>query len=273
MFCGSIVHPNQKIVIPLAPEPIMKSDGGAKNDCEFNAAKRFIEHFRREHPHLKVIVLADSLHGKAPFIKMLKQARISFIIGVKPGGHKYLFESAKGSGDKYEAKGGIVRHYRYMNNVPLNKSNDDLKVNFLEYTETGPKGKKKRFSWITDVELSEDNVYQIMRGGRCRWKIENETFNTLKTQDYHFEHNFGHGKKNLSTIFGMLMMVAFLIDQAQELCYAHFKRALAKEKWKRYLWEKLRAFFFDYFVASWDDLWDAIAYGHEKTPLKPLNTS
>jgi hypothetical protein len=92
MFCGSIVHPGQKTVIPLAPEPIMKSDGDTKNDCEFNAAKRFIEHFRREHPHLKVIVLSDSLHGKAPFIKMLKQAGIPFIIGVKPGDHKYLFE-------------------------------------------------------------------------------------------------------------------------------------------------------------------------------------
>jgi len=46
------------------------------------------------------------------------------------------------------------------------------------------------------------NAYQIMRGGRARWKIENETFNTLKNQGYNFEHNYGLGKKNLSVVFG-----------------------------------------------------------------------
>ncbi len=29
-----------------------------------------------------------------------------------------------------------------------------------------------------------DNVYQLMRGGWARWKVENETFNTLKNQGY-----------------------------------------------------------------------------------------
>ena len=48
-------------------------------------------------------------------------------------------------------------------------------------------------------------------------KIENETFNTLKNQGYNFEHNYGHGDENLSVVFAMLMMLAFLVDQAQQL--------------------------------------------------------
>lgn len=275
MFCGSIVHPGQKTVIPFAPEPIMKSDGDTKNDCEFNAVKRFIDNFRREHPHLKVIVLLDSLHGKAPLIKMLKEAGIPFIIGVKPGDHKYLFEFTKDICKEfgYKAKDGKTHQYRYSNDVPLNESNYDLRVNFLDYFEIGSKGEKKHFTWITDFTLSEANVHQIMRGGRCRWKIENETFNTLKNQNYHFEHNFGHGKKNLSTVFGMLMMLAFLIDQVQEHCDALFQKALAKEQRKTYLWEKLRAIFFLCFVSSWEDLWNAIAHGHRATTLQPLNST
>ena len=63
----------------------------------------------------------------------------------------------------------------------------------------------------------------MVRGGRARWKIENETFNTLKNQGYQFGHNFGHGKQNLSTIFVMLMMLAFLVDQTQELCCPLFQ--------------------------------------------------
>ena len=33
MFCAAIVHPDKKTVIPLAPEPIIKTDGSKKNDC------------------------------------------------------------------------------------------------------------------------------------------------------------------------------------------------------------------------------------------------
>ena len=70
------------------------------------------------------------------------------------------------------------------------------------------------FSWVTDFTITKDNMFKIMRGGRARWEIANETFNTLKNQGYNFGHNYGLGKKNLSMIFVMLMMLAFLVDQA-----------------------------------------------------------
>ena len=96
ILCGVLVHPNQRTVLPFAPEPIMKSDGNSKNDCEMNAGKRFIEDFKREHPHLKVTLLADSLFSKGPFLKMLIDARINYIIGAKSGDHKSLFEFVEG---------------------------------------------------------------------------------------------------------------------------------------------------------------------------------
>ncbi len=70
---------------------------------------------------------------------------------------------------------------------------------------------------MTNLKVTDENVFEIMRGGRARWRIENETFNTLKNQGYHFEHNFGHGYKNLSVVFAMLMMLAFLVDQVQQI--------------------------------------------------------
>ena len=91
-------------------------------------------------------------------------------------------------------------------------------INFLEYWEIRPNGRQQHFSWVTDFQLDEQNVFRIMRGGRARWKIENETFNTLKNQGYQFEHNFGHGKQNLSVVFALLMMLAFLVDQTHQLC-------------------------------------------------------
>ena len=45
---GAIVHPDFKEVIPLMPEMIIKQDGDTKNDCERNAAKRFLKQLKKD---------------------------------------------------------------------------------------------------------------------------------------------------------------------------------------------------------------------------------
>ena len=73
MLGACIVHPDKSNVIPLCPETIQNSDGNRKNDCERTASKRFIENFRREHPHLKVIVVEDGLASNGPHIGLLEE--------------------------------------------------------------------------------------------------------------------------------------------------------------------------------------------------------
>jgi len=80
---------------------------------------------------------------------------------------------------------------------------------------------------------------QIMRAGRARWRIENETFNMLKNQGYHFEHNFGHSHKYLSSVFGALMLPGFLIDQIEARCDEFFGVALEKMKRLKYFKENV----------------------------------
>lgn len=270
-----IVHPDQKEVIPVAPEAIIKQDGDNKNDCERNASKRCLERFRREHPHLKTIIIEDSLASNAPHIRTLNELNFRFILGAKQGDHKFMFnyvdqqelrnEVAK---HKYTDEKGTLHEFRFINQVPLNSSNQDLLVNFIEYWEITAKGKKQHFSWVTDLEVTRENVFELMRGGRARWKIENETFNTLKNQGYNFEHNFGHGHKNLSTNFALLMMLAFLVDQVQQIACPLFKLALSQKKSKKSFWEEVRAIFFTFEIESMTQLLSAIAYGFEKPLIK-----
>ena len=92
---------------------------------------------------------------------------------------------------------GVHHRFRYLNGVPLNDTHFELEVNFLEYWETRPDGKAQHFSWVTDLPIDDANVMALMRAARARWRIENETFNTLKNQGYCFEHNFGHGNEHL----------------------------------------------------------------------------
>ena len=269
MLGAAIVHPDHREVIPLAPEPIIKQDGETKNDCECNASKRFFDKLRKVHPRLRLIVTEDALSSNAPHIHELEKHRLHYIIGVKAGGHAFLFdyiESAVKNGltteIEYEDNGTIYR-FRFINQVPLNASNQDLLVNFVEYWETTPK-KTMHFSWVTDLQVTEKNISKIMRGGRARWKIENETFNTLKNQGYHFEHNYGHGNENLSVVFAMLMMLAFLVDQAQQLTCQLFQSVWKKLGSKRSLWEKMRFLFFGFIFDSMKDIFIALLYGFER---------
>ena len=95
MLGAVIVHPDLKEVIPLAPEPIQKQDGSTKNDCERNAARRLLRKIRREHPHLKLIVIEDGLASNGPHVRDLIDNGMHFILGVKPGDHAFLFEQVE----------------------------------------------------------------------------------------------------------------------------------------------------------------------------------
>ncbi len=129
-------------------------------------------------------------------------------------------------------------------------------------------------SWVTDIRVSPRNVYHLMRGGRARWKIENETFNTLKNQGYNVEHDDGHGTQNLSVVFAVVMMLAFLVDQTQQLCCALFRAVWTKMGSKRLFWERMRALFYDYACASMRQLFEVLLDGVTKSsPIVTLDSS
>jgi hypothetical protein len=276
---ATLVHPDLKEVIPLAPEPIIKQDGSTKNDCERNATRRWLKRFRQEHPQLRVIVVEDALSANAPHLDDLRDADMHYIIGVKPGDHVFLFQHLRDEDEAgrtqivtlVDPDTGVLHHFRFHHRVPLNESHPDHLVNVLEYWEISPTkivkkteraGKVQYFSWITDFELTPDNVYPIMRGGRARWKIENETFNTLKNQGYHLEHNYGHGEHNLSVVLMLLMLLAFLVDQTQQRCCPLFRAAWNKRRSnKRSLWEEMRNLFQSFVFASMRELYEAIVSG------------
>lgn len=113
---------------------------------------------RREHPHLKMIILEDGLSSNGPHIRLLKELEMRFILGAKPDDHKFLFEWVSlakcESFEEVDTK-GIIHRYKFLNDVPLNDANFDLKVNFLEYWEIRPNGKTQHFSWVTDFVIDK----------------------------------------------------------------------------------------------------------------------
>ena len=183
---AAVVHPDHAEVLALASEPIRKEDGTRKYDCERNAAKRILNDLRREHPHMKAVIVEDSLASNGPHVNLLKEKDFRFILGAKPGDHELLFSwfeasDTKQTWEKRDRKTGTLHRFAWDHGLPpLNDVNFDLKINMLHYEETDTNGNRKRFSWVTDLPLDGDTVMPVMRAARRRWAIENETFQTLK---------------------------------------------------------------------------------------------
>jgi hypothetical protein len=262
MLGAVVVHPDHREVFPLAPEPILKPDGSVKNDCERNAAKRLLSELRRVHPHLKLIVVEDGLASNAPHIRHLQALDLRFILGAKSSDHTFLFDWVERTAQTAETtitdRQGVRHRFRYLNGAPLNEANFDLEVNFLEYWEHAPDGTVTHFAWVTDLRIEPNTLMTLMRGARARWKIENETFNTLKNQGDHFEHNFGHGHQHLSTVLMHLMMLAFLIDQIQQRGCRLFQAAMTAAKSKTRFWRQLRTRFDLCLIPDWETLYRSI---------------
>jgi len=230
---------------------------------------------------VRFIVTEDSLSSNAPHIQTLQEHRLHYILGVKEGDHAFLYsqvQAAEHAGrvtyyERHDRATRLVHRFRFINDMPLNESHADVRVNFIEYWEIGDK-KVQHVSWVTDLRVSQRNVYRLMQGGRARWKIANETFNTLKNQVYHFEHNYGHGTKNLSVVFAMVMMLAFVVDQTQQRCCALLQAVWAKLGSKRLLWERMRALFYAYALESMRQLLEALLYGLKKPqPIVAIDSS
>ena len=250
MLSAVLVHPDEKEVFVMDNEPIIGQDGNNKNDCERNAAKRLLSNMQDSYGKEWVVWVMDALYSCGPIIRqIIKNPKWQYVIGIKPDGNKSLFRQFEGRDQREQVKwrawerDGSTHRFGYTNGVALNSSNSDVRVNMLYYEELGRKGKKQTFTWVTGIHLTKANVEKVMRMGRSRWKIENQTFNTLKNQGYNFEHNYGHGKQHLCSVFALLMMMAFTVDQIQQHACTFFQKLWQNLKTKAELWENIRAAF------------------------------
>ena len=272
MLCCALVHPDKREVFVLNSEPIINKDGTTKNDCERNAAKRLLEQLEESYAEpiekYNFLMVEDALYANEPHIKDLLGKGFDYIINVKPTSQKTLFKQVQGRQKRKQTrkysftKNGVKHSFEYANNLALTNSGK-VRVNFLHYQQTDKKGKTTTFSWITNIKINKNSVTNIMKTGRSRWKIENETFNTLKNLGYHFEHNYGHGKDHLSTMFAYLMLLAFLIDQIIQAACHIFKVIELNIRTKIKLWEAIKATFHSVICQSMEHIYHIVAFNFE----------
>jgi hypothetical protein len=225
---AAVVKPGFPQVIALQPEFISPQDGHDKQDCESAAARRWIRRTGGQLSELGLTLLGDDLYANAPMIAEVQQQELDYVFVVKETSHRYLYQelrSLEHLGEmqllvKTQGVGKKRRRltYRFLNEVTLSGEASTVQVNWAELliSDEGA-AVTHRVAFVSSHRITAENVEALVQAGRCRWKIENEDFNTLKTKGYHFEHNFGHGKKYLAQTLLSLNILAFLFHTALEM--------------------------------------------------------
>ena len=274
---AGIMHPDHRQVMPLMPEEMSNRDGGTKQACEVNAAKRLLPKIRQDYPDLGLVIAGDSLFSKQPFISDVGSANMHYIFVAKPTDHICMMAWLDTYGvsrmpEKYMVdEKGHQYIYTWLNDVPLNGHKDTLRVNYLDYRiicrdKDGNESILYHNSWGMDIIITHKNVELLSRAGRCRWKVENECFNTLKNQGYHIEHTYGHGSNHLCLNFYLLTLLAFYVHQVFELTDGLYQACRQKFGSKPHMWETLRSYIKILVFDTWEHLL-AFAYTPSKYAL------
>ncbi len=279
MLTPVIVAPHQNKVIPLPPEFIVPQDGHAKQDCENAAAKRWLRKYAATYRPHKITILGDDLYATQPICEVLIAERLPFILVCKPDSHVTLYAALtqrtlgkdlhQFTPTIHSAAGVTHATYRYASQLPLRASADTLYVNWCELTLTDAAGTQLYHNaFMTQAPLTAKTVAPIVQAGRTRWKVENENNNTLKTQGYHLEHNFGHGTQHLAALLATFNLLAFLFHTLLDLLdtqYHQLRRTLVSRKT---FFDDLRALTRYLCFASWVQLLTFMLQGlHGHLPL------
>lgn len=152
-----------------------------KQDCETNAFKRMIKRIKKNYPKYKFIITGDGLYATTPIIKMCKKYKWNYIFNLKPDRLKEINEAFE---DNINYQNETTHKDYYLS---TNIKYKGIVLSAFKYIETKKK-KTTIFRYISDLEIKDSNIKEIVSMGRKRWKIENEGFYTQKHRTFNISH-------------------------------------------------------------------------------------
>jgi hypothetical protein len=266
MVTPVIVSPGKTHVLPLVPEYIEPQDGKEKQDCENTAAKRWLRSSCLKKQLGEVVILGDDLYCHHDMIQKIQETGYSYVLVCKPGSHVSMYDwiskceenvdiqtvSERVWNGKYKEE----RVYRWVLSAPIRDTQDAIKVNWCEVTITNTRTGKQTYrnSFVTDKQVTSETVASIVEKGRTRWKVENESNNTLKTKGYNLEHNYGHGTLYLSSLLASFTLIALCIHTLLDMGYELYQQVREELPSRTIFFQHLRTVTTYVCFSSWDRL-------------------
>lgn len=273
MLCATVVAPGHNQAFPLMPEFITPQDGHDKQDCELAAAKRWLAAHHDKVKALQPIYLGDALFACQSLCEAIRALQSDFLFTSKPGRNKGLYELVNGmqrqqvrTKTQPRGKRPVATLYEWIDDVPLRHGDEAQRVTWIRISTTDHSGKKIYSNdFITSLSVSKETIVEIVACARARWKIENETFNVLKNNGYHIEHNFGHGQKNLAMVFAAINLLAFACHTVMDCCSKIWNRVRDYEGSRKDFFGAMSNACRFLIFPSWESLWGTML-DKNKTP-------
>jgi hypothetical protein len=176
MLSATIAKPGRASVIPLCPEFIDNQDGTTKQDCELNAAKRWLNRHGSSVADLNPVYVGDALFANQPLVEFITSLGADYILTCKAKADSAIAHAVQTrSKEELVEKVRKTRTrtdtytYRWINNIPMRK-NDPVNTNWVELTITDKVGiVKYRSEFLTSIPITPNNVAPLVKAGRCRY--------------------------------------------------------------------------------------------------------
>jgi hypothetical protein len=221
------------VVISLDSEFIENADAGAvkgrsaeeiKQDCELKALQRLAPRIKKDYPQVHFVLALDSLYACGPVLALAEQLKWSVVATFKEGRTPALWQEYQALRAQCPANAlkqtwgdGRVQEFRWVTQLAYEDSERrSFQLNALECTETTANGEPQYFAWLTGLPVNRKTVEAIaQKGGRYRWKIENEGFNRQKNSGLNLEHVYSVDPEKWK-VYYVLLQIAFILVQLVE---------------------------------------------------------
>jgi hypothetical protein len=221
------------VVLSLGSEFIENADAGdtqgksaeeIKQDCELKALKRLAPRLKRDYPQTPFVLALDSLYACGPVFALAQQLKWSVVATFKEGRTPALWREYQTLRSlcpenvlTRTGEGGQVQEFRWVSALAYEDSEQRTwKLNALECRERDAGGQEQYFAWLTPLPVGRKTVEAIaQKGGRARWKVENEGFNRQKNSGLNLEHVYSTDPEKWK-LYYLLLQIAFILVQLLE---------------------------------------------------------
>ena len=221
------------VVVSLDSEFIEYADAGnvkgksveeVKQDCELKALQRLLPRVKKTYPQLRFVLALDNLYACGPLFSLAQELNWSFVVTFKEGRTPALWQEFRAlraacpeNVCRQEWADRPVQEFRWVSQLSYEDSAQRVwKLNALESTETAAEGQQQYFAWLTTLPVGKKTVAEIaQKGGRSRWKIENEGFNRQKNSGLNLEHVYSTDPEKWKAYY-LLLQIAFILVQLLE---------------------------------------------------------
>jgi len=202
----------------------------SKQDCELRSFYRLAKKLHRRFPRLPIALSLDALYAARPVFDLCRHYGWAFMITLKdkdlPTVHREFCVLTKLQPENKLRrhtgnKADVLQEFRWVNDIDLSDSQKKTRtLSVLQCVESTPTKtgdlSVHTFKWVTNLRVTADNVTELAsNGGRIRWKVENEGFNTQKNGGFELGHAFSNNPTS-AKVFHLLLQAAHIVDQLIE---------------------------------------------------------